>query len=80
MHNFADASKRKAAGAPRSDSSLTFQSYDCSSRSSTLPDSRNIQAKLIDLEETGDEVRDLWLISCCCFFVCRRVCMFLVLL
>jgi hypothetical protein len=47
-------------GATRSDSQFTFQSYDyCSSRSSTLPSSAAgllDGGRLIDLEETGDEV------------------------
>ena len=45
--------------ATRSSSQFTFQSYDCSSRSSTLPSSAagQLPSRLIDLEETGDEVR-----------------------
>ncbi len=44
-------------GAPRSDSQFTFQSYDCSSRASTLP---SAAARLIDLDQTGDEVKQFF--------------------
>ena len=50
-----------SGGTKRSESEFTFQSYDCSSRGSTLPSSaRNCNSvRLIDLEETGDEVGGL---------------------
>jgi hypothetical protein len=70
LHNGADGGQTDTngdrAGATRSDSQFTFQSYDyCSSRSSTLPSSAAgllDSGRLIDLEETGDEV-DILLFS-----------------
>ena len=45
-----EGDEKVGRAAPRSDSEFTFQSYDCSSRASTLPHATNNSVRLIDLE------------------------------